>query len=314
MPSKWAIVGASGFVGQYLLRHLANDFTLVGTYHTHPIEGGARAVPLDITDPPKVTTFLQQEQPSGVMLTAAISDPNETKADPVKAEAVNVTGSATVAAACARQKVPFLQFSTDYVFDLPKEVRLIAEDDVAFRHPTNLYGRLKLAAEDGVRAKYSAATILRIAMVYGWRLNPVMRSNFVLAVLKALRAGKPIDTFTDQYGSPTYIGDIIRFMPRLMRAMEAGTAAGETYHLAGQGAINRYNFAMEIARTFDLTDKASLVHPVHQAETDTQALRPFCSAIDTGKIQRVFRFVPSTHAEGLARMRAETLGGDPAIL
>jgi dTDP-4-dehydrorhamnose reductase len=314
MPSKWAIVGASGFVGHYLLQHLVSEFTLVGTHHAHPIAGEVRTVPLDITDPTQVTTFLQRERPAGVMLAAAISDPNEVKADPIKAEAINVAGSATVAAACAHQPVPLLHFSTDYVFDSPKEVRLIAEDDVAFRHPSNLYGRLKLAAEDGVRAKYPAATILRIAMVYGWRLNPIMRSNFVLAVLRALRGSKLIDTFTDQYGSPTYIGDIIRFMPRLLRAMEAGTAAGETYHLAGQGAINRYNFAMEIARIFNLTDKTSLIHPVHQAETDTQTLRPFCSAIDTGKIQRVFKFIPSTHAEGLARMRAETLGGDPAIL
>ncbi len=314
MPSKWAIVGASGFVGQYLLRHLGREFTLVGTYHAHPIEGGARCVPLDITDPMQVQQFLKKERPVGVVLTAAISDPNEAKADPVKAEAVNVAGSATVAASCARLKLPFLHFSTDYVFNSPKEVRLIAEDDAALKHPTNEYGRLKLAAEEGVMAKYPDATILRIAMVYGWRLSPTNRSNFVLNVLKALKAGKTLDAFTDQYGSPTYIGDIIRFMPLLLRAMEAGTVAGQTYHLAGQGAITRYDFAKEIAHTFKLERKISLIHPVHQTETDTRALRPFCSALNTGKILHTFNFTPSTHHDGLAKMRGETLGGDPTIL
>ncbi len=314
MPSKWALVGASGFVGQYLLRHLAREFALVGTYHTHPIEGGARCVPLDITDPLQVQQFLKKERPVGVVLTAAISEPNDVKADPAKAEQVNVVGATTVAAACARQKLPFLHFSTDYVFNSPTEVRLIAEDNTEFKHPTSEYGRLKLAAEEGVRAKHPDTTILRIAMVYGWRLSPTNRSNFVLNVLKALKARKPLNALTDQYGSPTYIGDIIRFMPVLLRAMEAGTARGQTYHLAGQGAITRYEFAKEIARTFKLEERFSVIHPVHQSETDKQALRPFCSALDTGKIHRIFQFTPSTHADGLAKMRGETLGGDPAIL
>ncbi len=314
MPSKWAIVGASGFVGQYLLHHIASEFTLVGTYHSHPLEGPTRTVQLDITNADQVQQFLEKEQPTGVVLTAAISEPNEVKANLAKAEAVNVAGSTIVADACARRNVPFLHFSTDYIFNSPKEVRLIREDEDALKHPANEYGRFKLAAEDGVRAKNPDATILRIAMVYGWRLSPTNRSNFVLNVLKALQAGKTIDTFTDQYGSPTYIGDIVRFMPFLLRAMEAGTAAGQTYHLSGQGAITRYNFAMEIARAFGQTDKASLIHPVHQSATATQALRAYCSALDTSKIQRVFKFTPSTHQEGLAKMHAETLGGDPAIL
>jgi len=314
MPSKWAIIGASGFVGHYLQRHLASEFALVGTYHAHPLKDWPRSVPLDITDPKQVTPFLEKEQPSGVMLTAAISDPNEVKADPANAATVNVAGSATVAAACAHQNIPFLHFSTDYVFNSPREVRLIAEDDKIARHPVNEYGRFKLAAEEVVRAKYPTATILRIAMVYGWRPSPMSRSNFVLNVLKTLRAGKSIEVFTDQYGAPTYIGDIIRFMPILLRAMEAGSAEGETYHLAGQGPITRYDFAVEIARAFHLEDKAALIRAVHQSETDTRVLRPFCSALDTRKIRRIFKFTPSTHQEGLAKMREETLGGDPSIL
>ena len=314
MHSKWAIIGASGFIGQYLLRHLAGEFTLVGTYHTHPIKSDSRMISLDITNADQVRQFLKEERPTGVMLTAAISDPDEVKANLVKAERVDVMGPTIVAEACASQQVPFLHFSTDYIFNSPKEVRLIPEDEDALKHPANEYGRFKLAAEEGVRTKYPRATILRVAMVYGWRLNTRTRSNFVLNLLKALQAGKPFNAFTDQYGSPTYIGDIIRFMPLLLRAMEAGWAVGQTYHLAGQGAITRYDFAVAIARTFGLMEKVSLIQPVRQIETATQALRAYCSALDTSKIQRVFQFIPSTHEQGLMKMHAETLGGDPSIL
>ncbi|HMF34399.1 MAG TPA: NAD(P)-dependent oxidoreductase [Candidatus Lokiarchaeia archaeon] len=313
MKQKWVIIGASGFVGVALLHNLQGQYDLVGTYNKHPLDSDVIAVPLDITDYDQVHDFIDREQPSGVLMTAAISDPNEVLADPDRAQAINVTGPTIVAANCEMHGIPLIHFSTDYVFNIPDELIYVKEDDTEHMHPINEYGRQKLAAEQEVRTACPNATILRIAIVYGWRYSQFARSNFVLNVLRALQEGREIACYTDQYGTPTYLGDIVTFIPLLMDAIFAGTAVGETYHLAGRQVISRYDLALEVAQVFELEDRISLIRPALREETATTALRAYNSALDSSKIQQIFGFTPCSPAEGLAMMREEDLGGDPSI-
>jgi dTDP-4-dehydrorhamnose reductase len=313
MKQKWTIIGASGFVGVALLHNLQEDYDLVGTYFSHAFDTAARILPLDITDYDQVHDFLDSEQPAGVIMAAAVADPNQVMADPDRAQAINVTGPTIVAANCELHAIPLIHFSTDYVFNIPDELIFVTEDDTEHMHPINEYGRQKLAAEQEVRAACPNASILRVAIVYGWRYSQFARSNFVLNVLRALQEGREMACYTDQYGTPTYLGDIVAFMPLLMDAITAGTAAGETFHLAGREIVSRYDLAREVARVFELEDQIDLILPALREETATTALRAYNSAIDSSKIQRVFGFTTCTPAEGLTMMREEDLGGDPSI-
>ena len=76
------------------------------------------------------------------------------------------------------------------------------------------------------------------------------------------------------------------------------------YHTSGCGRISRYEFAKQIARTFNLN--ADLVKPVKMSQlTAWIAKRPKDSSLSTGKIQKQLITKPLNITEGLNKMSEE---------
>src|SRR5207253_1060959 len=75
--------------------------------------------------------------PSAIVNAAAYTAVDRAEAEPERAFAVNCDGAALLAGAAARRGIPFIQISTDYVFDgsKPSPYR---EDDLPA--PLNVYG------------------------------------------------------------------------------------------------------------------------------------------------------------------------------
>src|SRR3981081_156714 len=94
-----------------------------------------------------IDRVLAAVEPSAIVNAAAYTAVDRAEAEPERAFAVNCDGAMLLAAGAARRGIPFIQISTDYVFDGSKQSPY-REDDVPA--PQNVYGSSKLASETAV--------------------------------------------------------------------------------------------------------------------------------------------------------------------
>jgi len=208
---RLVVTGAGGQVGRQLTR-LA------------PHALGYTRAQLDITDAVAVRDVLA---PGDVIVNcAAYTAVDRAESEPDAAFAINATGPAVLAAACAEIGARLVHLSTDYVFAGTHRAPYDTGDDTG---PTTVYGRSKLAGERAVLDLAPAAHIVRTAWVYTGDTG-----DFV-ATMRRLESERPtVDVVDDQIGSPTYAADLAAGLlelaatptaPRVLHATNAGTAS-----------------------------------------------------------------------------------------
>ncbi len=248
------IVGASGMVGGQLMQlGQQRGLTVAGTYSSFAVPD---LHPLDASDDAAVQNLVSSLEPRVIFLPAAFTNVDACERDPDLSQRINVTAMENVARACQRCNAKLVSFSSDYVFDGLDGP--YSEDAVP--NPVNVYGRHKLEAE-GIAVSVGAL-VLRTNGVYG---AEVQGKNFVLRLVQGLRSGQTWRIPVDQFGNPTLASD-------LARAAWDGLALSGVYHAAGSHFCDRYAFALEIARIFDL-DPAQL-EAVGTPSLNQAALRP----------------------------------------
>ncbi len=218
------ITGSRGQLGSALRQVLAG----------HEVLGLVRPEH-DITDISAVDVAIREFGPDVVIHTAAMTDVDGCERDPEAARRVNVLGTRNVAVATQRTDAKLLYISTDYVFDGRKGAPYWEYDDV---NPLSVYGRTKWLGEEMVRRFSSRYYVVRTAWLYGEG-----EDNFVGTVLRLARERGSLFMVTDEVGSPTFVLDLARAIPKLVE-----TAAYGTYHLFNAGTCSRYQWAREILR------------------------------------------------------------------
>jgi dTDP-4-dehydrorhamnose reductase len=155
-------------------------------------------------------------QPDLVLHAAAWTDVDGAEEDPQGAAAVNVTGTAHVAALGA----PLVAFSTDYVFDGTKREPYVESDGP---NPRSAYGRTKLHGE---AAAGDGAWIVRSS----WLFGPT-GTNFVRTMLRLGVERDEVAVVDDQRGCPTYVGHLAE----AVRELVDGDRPQGIWHLAADG-------------------------------------------------------------------------------
>jgi len=275
---KILLIGASGFVGKYLLDYYSAE----DVYSTYFDEQNNQPQ-LDITSKNDLKAVFDKIRPDLVLLPAAYSDVNGCEANPDKSFMINVTGVKNVTEFLGSAKLVF--FSSDYVFDGKNGP--YAETDKP--NPLNVYGKHKLEAEAIVELLPNAL-IIRTVGIYGYNADS---KNFVMSMIEDLKKGLHKQIPDDQVANPTYVENLVDGIGKLVASNKTGI-----YNVAGKDYVNRYEFAMQIAEVFDL-DK-SLIKPIKTAETDAAAIRPLNAGLKTDKIIKDVNFRPILAREGLA--------------
>jgi len=282
--TKLLIIG-TGLLGSSLARMAREDMQTSFAYNFHPVEiEGCRSYRGDIFDCPELIFSLH---PDYVVLTAALTDVDQCESDRKAAWQVNALGPKMVASACQKTSSKLIYISTDYVFDGKKGN--YSESDAT--SPVNYYAESKLAGEHYVQEACADSLILRPSVLYGW--NPT-RLNFATWIISELRQGRIINVLTDQHNSPTYASDLAGIILRLKD--ETGL-----FHASGRERINRYNFALMIAETFDLD--SSLIRSVTSDALSWKARRPQDSSLNVSKLSHIVS--PMNVSEGLKHMISE---------
>ncbi len=226
MSERVLVTGAAGFVGAALVAALLRSGFAVRAATRTPgrvaLPEGAELVALpDLQGLVDWGPLL--EEVGGVVHLAGIAHVGP-RGDPAVYDRVNHLATAQLAVACAKAGVRRLVFmSSVRAQSGPASEHVLTETDES--HPSEPYGRSKLAAEQAVEAAAVPATILRPALVYG----PGVKGN--LALLKSLAAA-PWPLPFARFDSKRSLLGLDNLVAATLHVLAADAAAGETYLVA----------------------------------------------------------------------------------
>ncbi|WP_275414662.1 dTDP-4-dehydrorhamnose reductase [Plantactinospora mayteni] len=227
------MTGAGGMLGRDLV-------AVLSARHPGRVTTASRAE-VELTDPAAVRAAVAGHPI--VVNAAAWTDVDGAEQHEEAATAVNGTGVANLAAACAEAGARLLHVSTDYVFAGDAD-RPYPED--APTAPVNAYGRGKLAGELAVaRLLPQTGYLVRTAWLYG-----AHGPNFVATMLRLATERPHLDVVDDQFGQPTWSYALAERLADLGAAAHRGAAPAGIYHGTASGRTTWYGLAREVfART-----------------------------------------------------------------
>lgn len=284
------VTGASGLLGNKTVKIAEGKFNVVALHNTKPMSPSS--LKLDITDQKMVSELFKHHRPRAVIHTASETNVDKCETQKEHAWKTNVEGTRNVAKACNEAHAKLVYISTDYVFD--GEKGNYNEEDKPT--PISYYGLTKLEGENQVIENCRDYAILRTSVIYGW--HP-WKQNFATWVINQLRQEKNITVVGDHYNTPTLADNLAEMSIEIVQKDFKGM-----YHASGSERISRYEFAVQIAKTFQLNP--NLIRPIKMKElTAWIAKRPKDSSLNTDKIRKQLKTKPLNITEGLHRMKQE---------
>lgn len=279
------VIGASGFVGSALVEAFAGQ--AVGTYFQRPRPG---LLPLDMRHPEAVRRVVSETESSCILVPAAQPHVDWCEDHEEESYDTNVRGPAVVAEVARTVGARVVFFSTDYVFDGTEG----PYDETARPAPINVYGKHKLEAEQRVLGADPKNLVVRICGVYGYE-NPA--KNFVMTLLRRLRAGEEVRVPCDQWGTPTYVRDIAATVRTLVEREASGVC-----HVAGPDYLPRHEFAQYVCTEFGL-DRSQL-HPLPTSALGQRARRPLHAGL-RGRLMETWGIFCRGVVAGIGALAAE---------
>lgn len=271
---KIAIIGANGQLGQYLLSSLS---ALECESVQCKLIGLNREI-LDLNKTEKIQTILSEIRPDILINASAYTAVDKAESEPELAHRINCLAPAEIAAFAFLAKIPFIHYSTDYVFAGDANTPYLESDQTA---PQGEYGASKLAGEKKVLDSCAQAYIFRTAWVYSQK-----GSNFYKTMLNLAQNRTELNVVQDQIGSPTYAASIAKATSQIVSKLISGEQfSSGVYHMTCQGQTNWAEFAKTI---FELNNVAMTVCGIPSSEYPTPAKRPNYSVLNNQKLLDVF--------------------------
>lgn len=257
---------------------------------------------LDITNQEAVQATVTEFRPTVIINAAAHTAVDKAEDEIDLSYAINRDGPENLALAAQSVGAAMLHISTDYVFEGNK-VGEYAESDIT--NPQGVYGESKLAGEIAVAAACDKHIILRTAWVFGENGN-----NFVKTMLRLGATRDALSIVGDQFGGPTYAGDIAKALIQIAKCISQGDAVDYgIYHFAGLPHVSWFEFAEAIfdsAVMQDVIVKKPSLSSITTDEYPTPAKRPSNSRLSTDKITQAFAVEASDWKTALHNIQAYT--------
>lgn len=251
---KILIFGGSGLLGSALTKVLSAEHSVVSLTHADA----------DVRDEDAVATQLDLHAPDFVINATGYTAVDKAEEEPDKAFAINSDAVKSMADALQERHIPFVHFSTDYVFD--GTAKSGYQENVKL-NPINIYGASKAAGEWGLMTSMRDYILIRTSWLYG-----TGGKNFVRTILERVRKDKsPLSVVDDQRGCPTFADDLAKEVKRLLEARQFGV-----YHVTNSGSCSWYELACEVFKQLGVPQE---VIPVTSSTFQRPAKRPACSIL-----------------------------------
>jgi dTDP-4-dehydrorhamnose reductase len=296
------LTGASGQVGGALLPRLQEIGMVVPTDHDT----------LDLKKPDLIAAALDRLAPELIINPAAYTAVDQAEEELDAAMLVNAKAPGAIARWAAGRDVPFIHFSTDYVFSGAGERRWREDDEPA---PLSAYGATKLAGDRAIRTAGGCHLILRTSWVYAAR-----GKNFLRTIARLARERRELRIVADQIGAPTsaaLLADAVTNIVagRIDQLRRRCAEADGLVHLAASGETSWHGFACAIVdglRARGITLSVEHIVPIRSEEYPTRAERPRNSRLDLGRWRRVFGKPPPHWEAALAPVLDEFAELEPS--
>lgn len=253
---------------------------LIGTDHELFAYGSAE---LNIADAQQVAEVIQQVKPDIIVNAAAYTAVDKAEIDSDNAYLVNATGPELMAKQAAILGIPLIHVSTDYVFDGEAVEPYLPTDQT---NPQGVYGASKLAGERAVVAACEKYIILRTAWVFSEYGN-----NFVKTMVRLAKERDALSVVADQYGCPTYAGDLAKAILHICEQHEHGeSVAWGIYHYCGDTPTSWHGFARTIFAKAELSGvivKRPQLKAISTDQYPTPVKRPEYSVMSTKALNEI---------------------------
>ena len=290
---KVLISGASGLLGSKIAELAEEEGNQVfsGYFSQEPIFG--QPIRLDLKNKQSISETITDIKPDTIIHSAALTNVDECEKNKKLAEEINVVGTKSIAEAAKKNNAYLSYISTDYVFDGLKG--MYKEEDKT--NPVNFYGQSKLNGEKVLEEINEEFLIARTSVIYGTR--PASgKINFALWLVESLEKNQEIKVLTDQFISPTLNTNLAKMVLEASERRLSGI-----YHIAGASRVSRFEFAIELAETFNLNK--SLIKESSVSDMDWVAKRPKDSSLDVSKTNNVLKTKSMNLSEALILMKEE---------
>ncbi|GMM89476.1 dTDP-4-dehydrorhamnose reductase [Vibrio fortis] len=288
------ITGCYGQVGSCLTKQLVSNenITVCALDREH----------LDITNQDAVNAAVAEFEPTIIINAAAHTAVDKAEEEVGLSYAINRDGPKYLAQAAQRVGAAILHISTDYVFEGDK----IGEyTEIDATNPQGVYGESKLAGEIAVAAACEKHIILRTAWVFGESGN-----NFVKTMLRLGESRDALSIVGDQFGGPTYAGDIANALIQIAKRIDHDDIAEYgVYHYSGLPHVSWFEFAdaiFDIAVDNKILAKKPTLTNITTDQYPTPAQRPSNSCLNTEKIVQGFSVTASDWKAALNNIQAYT--------
>ena len=267
---KTAIIGASGYIGRYLVESYRRGFAdCIGTSHSSETAG---LTPFDIRSPDLDSLRLEESGHEAVLIAAAKPNIGYCEQHPVEAHAVNVAGTLDLVRRISRTSLKTIFLSSDYVF----EGTTGSYGDASATHPTTEYGRHKASVEGEIPSLTDNYLILRLSKIYGQEKRD---GTLLDEMANVLSDGHEVSAAADQYFSPTLVGDVVD----VVHAVQERGLSG-VMNLCSPKGISRYEIAMALVEALQVDP--ALVKKINLHDIPAMAGRPLNTTMRCSRLEK----------------------------
>ena len=232
---------------------------------------------LDITDPAAVKAAVKDNQVNYIINCAAYTAVDKAEDNEELCRRLNSFAVCVLGEAAREAGAKMIHISTDYVFS-GTGYRPYKETDGT--RPVSVYGRTKLAGEEGLMEVCPDAVIIRTAWLYS-----EFGSNFVKTVLRLGKERDELGFVFDQIGTPTYAGDLAAIILSVVTADEKGAFVPGIYHYSNESVCSWYDFTVKILQIAGIDCR---IRPIETKDYPTKAVRPPYSVLSKSKIKETY--------------------------
>lgn len=226
---------------------------------------------LDVADADAVRRFFDAHPNiSGVIHCAAYNNVDRAETEREACARLNTDAPALLAELTRALGVPFVTYSTDFVFDGAKGAPYTEAD---LPNPLCHYAQTKRDGEVRVLEKNPASLVIRTSWLFG-----AGGVNFVRNFISLCETRTEIRMVTDQISAPTYTGDLADATWQLLQAGQSGL-----FHVSNAGTASKFDFALAIAR--EIHWEGRLI-PITSDQFPAPARRPAFSKLATEKVEK----------------------------
>jgi dTDP-4-dehydrorhamnose reductase len=230
---------------------------------------------MDLSNPSELNGIVELFAPDAIINTAAYTAVDKAEAEKELAHTINAEAVGALASIAKQKNIPFITYSTDYVFNGNATSPYDTETPI---DPVNYYGQTKADGEQMAMEANPNTIIIRTSWVFSSHGN-----NFVKTMMRLMKDKDALNVVGDQKGRPTFAKDLALATIQIIESINAGKDIKGIYHYANAGETTWFGFAEKIKELAGLECKLT---SITSEQFPTPAKRPNYSVLNTQKIEK----------------------------